>query len=503
VTLFRNSNANILRAAVRALESTVLPAVQGEAANSAAQLSLALLKVLLCRETTLLPMTQEQIRALEQWSTEIQRLIGPLPSNEIRESDIGLFDGVNYTDLHRRLLTAQSTIQNQLEQLVELRESCGSAPLKQAIDPLLERFAAMDLAATQSYLSEVKRPLGKIESARPVDSGSLQQYLRKRFPERQNLTVADLSGAGFSMSKQILFFTIRDDSGAEEKLVLRQEKPIRWMEGDCTLVRNEFELIRSAYDLGLPVPEPLWCETGAALGPEFMVMRKVAGGQLGEPLKAFQPLSEELVMQIAEILGRLHGAGLAAFRGFFERTGQSAVLDMNMQEATRHRIAFWKNSFARENSVPNPGQVWLFDWLMRNVPDQSRSPVLVHGDFNIHNFLAENGRITSCLDWEWGHAGDPLEDLNNIRPHVEKYSDWDRFCRHYQAHGGSAVEVDPKVLSFNRCLTNAIYSAAASSLSWHVGKGELSDVAAAYGVDIYGYEFHRIALEASLAVRNG
>jgi aminoglycoside phosphotransferase (APT) family kinase protein len=174
-----------------------------------------------------------------------------------------------------------------------------------------------------------------------------------------------------------------------------------------------------------------------------------------------------------------------------------------MREATKHRVAFWKQSFNHKKALPNPGQVWLFDWLMRNVPDDVRPPVLVHGDFNIHNLLVKDGHITSLLDWEWGHAGDPLEDLNNIRPHIEKYSNWERFCRHYRAHGGPAVEVNPKALSFNRCLTNAIYSAVTSRLSWHIGKGELSDVASTYGVDIYGYEFHRLALEASLAVRDG
>lgn len=499
MTILRNPNANILLAVIRALEASVLPSVQGEAANAAAQLALTLLKVLVCRDTTLRPIVLDHLATLEQLSSDIQQLVGPPPSGITRESDIGLFEGVTYSDMHRGLLVAQSAMEDQLKQLIRLRASCQPTQVEQ-VNQLLERFAALDLANTERYLIEVKQPLEEAASGPPVDSASLAQYLRARFPERGNLTVSDISGSGFSMSKQILFFTLRDGSGAEEKLVLRQEKPIRWMEGDCTLVKNEFELIRCAYDLGLPVPEPLWFETGSALGPDFMVMRKVAGSQLGEPLRAFQPLTEDLVMQIAEILAKLHGGGLEAFRAFFERTGQSAVLNMSMKEATRHRITWWRDSFRHAHKIPDPGQVWLFDWLLRNVPDDNRSPVLVHGDFNIHNMLVQDGRITSCLDWEWGHAGDPLEDLNNIRPHIEKYSDWDRFCRHYVAHGGPPVEVDPRSLSFNRCLTNALYSASCSALSWHTAKGELSDVASVFGVDVYGFEFHRIALGASLTL---
>ena len=39
--------------------------------------------------------------------------------------------------------------------------------------------------------------------------------------------------------------------------------------------------------------------------------------------------------------------------------------------------------------------------------------VLVHGDFGPNNVLLDAGaqRVTAVLDWEWAHAGDPVEDL--------------------------------------------------------------------------------------------
>jgi aminoglycoside phosphotransferase (APT) family kinase protein len=39
--------------------------------------------------------------------------------------------------------------------------------------------------------------------------------------------------------------------------------------------------------------------------------------------------------------------------------------------------------------------------------------VLVHGDYGPQNVLldAETLQITAVLDWEWAHAGDPVEDL--------------------------------------------------------------------------------------------
>jgi aminoglycoside phosphotransferase len=39
--------------------------------------------------------------------------------------------------------------------------------------------------------------------------------------------------------------------------------------------------------------------------------------------------------------------------------------------------------------------------------------VLVHGDFGPNNVLLDAAaeRVTALLDWEWAHAGDPVEDL--------------------------------------------------------------------------------------------
>ena len=37
--------------------------------------------------------------------------------------------------------------------------------------------------------------------------------------------------------------------------------------------------------------------------------------------------------------------------------------------------------------------------------------VLCHGDAGINNFLAQDGRVTALLDWEFAHLGDPHDDL--------------------------------------------------------------------------------------------
>ncbi len=43
----------------------------------------------------------------------------------------------------------------------------------------------------------------------------------------------------------------------------------------------------------------------------------------------------------------------------------------------------------------------------------SRQGVLVHGDYGPQNVLLDpaSGEITALMDWEWAHAGDPVEDV--------------------------------------------------------------------------------------------
>ena len=73
------------------------------------------------------------------------------------------------------------------------------------------------------------------------------------------------------------------------------------------------------------------------------------------------------------------------------------------------------------------------------MPADPRRPVLVHGDFNIHNLLAVDGQITGILDWECSMFGAGEQDLAYVRPIISQHIAWDRFLAHYRASGGPEV----------------------------------------------------------------
>ena len=62
----------------------------------------------------------------------------------------------------------------------------------------------------------------------------------------------------------------------------------------------------------------------------------------------------------------------------------------------------------------DPFTTYAIDWLYRFAPKQVARVSLVQGDTGPVNFMFQGDRVSSVIDWELGHWGDPLEDLGNI-----------------------------------------------------------------------------------------
>ena len=54
---------------------------------------------------------------------------------------------------------------------------------------------------------------------------------------------------------------------------------------------------------------------------------------------------------------------------------------------------------------------FAFDVLRDRFPGEPERIVLCHGDYGEGNFLAQDGRVSALLDWEFAHLGDPYDDL--------------------------------------------------------------------------------------------
>jgi len=62
----------------------------------------------------------------------------------------------------------------------------------------------------------------------------------------------------------------------------------------------------------------------------------------------------------------------------------------------------------------DPLTVYGLDWLRRFAPKEVARVSLVQGDTGPVNFMFQGDKVSSIIDWEIGHWGDPMEDLGNI-----------------------------------------------------------------------------------------
>ncbi len=74
-------------------------------------------------------------------------------------------------------------------------------------------------------------------------------------------------------------------------------------------------------------------------------------------------------------------------------------------------VATWSAFLA---SYTDPLITYGLDWLRRFAPEEVSRISLLQGDTGPGNFMFDGDRLTAIVDFEWGHFGDPLEDLGNL-----------------------------------------------------------------------------------------
>lgn len=292
-------------------------------------------------------------------------------------------------------------------------------------------------------------------SAPPLSREFMQDFLNsRRAPEQGALEVTEFAPVLGGFGKQTFFCTTRDAQGHSEELVVRKSDPMPIMLHGVFRIEQEFDLLAALATTDFPVPQPI------ALGHQlpgvdgsFYTMNRLPGRVAGSFLDAHrQTYPESLLLRLAELLAQLHRIPLETFGAYFARHEEAAALQETIEQRYRRNLRGWRQYVQTVEHLDSPFVTWLFDWLDRHVPADTRRPVLTHGDFNVHNVLADGERVTAVLDWECADFGAPEQDLAYIQPHIARHMDWQRFVDHYHASGG--VAIDPQRLPF--CLAYSV-----------------------------------------------
>jgi aminoglycoside phosphotransferase (APT) family kinase protein len=252
-------------------------------------------------------------------------------------------------------------------------------------------------------------------------------------------------------SRDIFSFDCAMEKNGQVKrrgMVMRQDPGAHNIESKR---RDEFLVIRAAFEEHVPVPEVFWiAEDPNVLGSPFFIMERVEGETLARRLlrdDAYATARAAMPAQLADILARIHRVDRVAHKlDFLPETGDNAALT---------EVQRYEENFRQLALEPHPAFELAFRWLLGRIPKTPRK-TLVHGDYRIGNVIFGPEGVRSILDWELAHIGDPMEDVgwmcvrawrfgNDQKPVGGLGTREDFFAAYEKASGTS---VDPQAARF-------------------------------------------------------
>jgi aminoglycoside phosphotransferase (APT) family kinase protein len=118
--------------------------------------------------------------------------------------------------------------------------------------------------------------------------------------------------------------------------------------------------------------------------------------------------------------------------------------------------------------VDDPLATFGLQWLRRHVPHRVDRIAFVHGDAGTPNFMFEGERVTALIDWEWGHFGDPMEDLGNATVHASFHpsGDWPALIECYAEASGLPVDLERVRYYRAHLMVRSVLALAAATARW-------------------------------------
>lgn len=209
----------------------------------------------------------------------------------------------------------------------------------------------------------------------------IKLVVERYFPGAQLNVVKRLTGG---VSADVYRLDLLFSNGSESSVVLRCHGSSH--SGHVAML--EFELLKSLFTTGLPVPEPFLVDTSCAiLAYPFLLIAFIDGRSF--PTEA---TVETYINTMAESLSTVH------------KTAPNPML----------ALPFRLDPLPKALDFLPTGPSWfdLRNYLvqMENT-EYLRAPVLLHGDFWPANLIWSEAGIVTILDWEDAALGDPLADV--------------------------------------------------------------------------------------------
>src|SRR5437773_3762257 len=197
-------------------------------------------------------------------------------------------------------------------------------------------------------------------------------------------------------SKEAWALDLRTPQGTRQLLVRRAGGGV--IHQETLSLEDEHRLLEVASAAGVRVPKP-YGYLGEIVGRPAFVSERVSGETIGRRIVQRPELASAravLPAQMAEELAKIHA--IPAERvPFLGSVGASDVLGRLTKEVDR-----------LEDAHP-PIELGLA-WARGRAPERNETVVL-HGDLRVGNLAVTATGLGHVLDWEFGHRGDPAEDV--------------------------------------------------------------------------------------------
>ena len=439
------SSNDYLRLVASGLSKDVLPELTSAGSQSTAQIGIQALRELMKRNVVLPGITAEFTKpghALLEQLGQLLEKAGEAPVAQVDQRMAGQDFGHLIARLDegaRRLMTARAKV---------------SPALGEEISRWLRAVAEWELSYYSAFAAAALPEIaGTSESVQYLTREKLERHLRARLPERGALEVLDFTVVPGGFMNETFFFTLKTATHGTEQLVIRKNSSQPFFNFWCHRAREEFEIVKRVHAAGLPVPQPFWLfKDMPDTDSDYYVATRGMGRKIGSLSGASEAVPEALLFSLAKFLARLHGIPLKNFEDYMA-TGDTRVrLGDTVRDAVTKNVNDIERVWSSSTRLPSPGEVFILDWLKRNVPNNLNTPVVVHTDCFVHNFLVDGNEIETVLDWEAAHFGDPAEDLAYIKDQVSAHMPWERFLDHYRRCGGQPI--DEASLDYYKCLLN-------------------------------------------------
>lgn len=253
-----------------------------------------------------------------------------------------------------------------------------------------------------------------------ITAEALERYLRERFPEHAQTRVVNVKRLMGGYSKETYIIQLEQSDGPKT-IVIRKDG---YGLPTGSSVASEYDVFQEVYDLGLPVPQPLWLETDHR---HFSASYMAVDFRPGVAAHLNVPKDDDTralwVRNLAEVLAKLHTA--------------TAKPQANIREIISADLDDLQLRIDDRERAPHPGIAFGMAWLRSHLDLlEGRPACRIHGDIGFHNILMDGNEILALLDWEYSHLSDPIEDLVYVKPFLDQLDGWADFLPTYEAASG-------------------------------------------------------------------